>query len=105
MNATVSKSTFLREGLVRLASRRICAMRHCRYPIDKSVMCATDYNGACKGDSEEPLVAKNTKYGDRYVLEGIVSWGTGCEKAAKLGVYTSVFNHVNWVKNTCGIQD
>ena len=51
VNATVSKSTCLREGRVRLASRRICAMRHSRYNITNSMMCATDYNGACEGDS------------------------------------------------------
>ena len=69
------------------------------------MMCATDYNGACEGDSGGPLVVQNTEYGDRYVLVGIVSWGKGCGKANRLGVYTNVLGHLIWVKSTCGIQD
>ena len=104
VDATAIKSTCLRKGRVRLVSRRICAMKHSRFPITNSMMCATDYNGACEGDSGGPLVFKNSGYGDRHVLGGIVSWGTGCGKANNLGIYTSVLNHVNWVKNACGIQ-
>ena len=104
VNATVSKSKCLRKGHVHLASRRICAIRHSLHPITNSMMCATDYNGACRGDSGGPLVVQNRQYGDRYVLAGIVSWGTGCGKANKLGVYTSLLSHVDWVKNTCGIR-
>ena len=105
VNSTVSRSTCLREGHVYLASRRICDMRHDKYPVTNSMMCATDYNGACEGDSGGPLVVQNRQYGDRYVLAGIVSWGIGCGKAKKLGVYTSVLSHLDWIKNTCGIEN
>ena len=104
VNSTVSRSTCLRKGNVRLTSRRICDIRHPEYPISNSMMCATDYNGACEGDSGGPLVVKNGEYGGRYVLAGIVSWGTGCGEEKKLGVYTHVFSHLEWIKNTCGIQ-
>ena len=100
VNSTVSRSTCLRKGHVQLASRRICDIRH-NNPITNSMMCATDYNGACEGDSGGPLVVQNRQYGDRYVLAGIVSWGTGCGTAKKLGVYTSVLSHLDWIMSTC----
>ena len=46
-------------------------------------MCATDYNGACEGDSGETLVVKNRKFRGRYVLAGVVSWGIGCGEKTK----------------------
>ena len=103
VNSTVSRSRCLRKGHVRLASRRICGIRHSKYPITASMICATDYNGACEGDSGGPLVVKNGEYGGRYVLAGIVSWGIGCGDVTKLGVYTNVLSHLEWIKNTCGI--
>ena len=104
VNSTVSRSSCFRKGHVRLASRRICRIRHSRYFITSTMMFATDNNGACEGDSGGPLVVKNVKYGGRYVLAGIVSWGIGCGEADKLGVYTSVLSHLKWIKNTCGIH-
>lgn len=103
VDSTVSRSTCLRQGNVRLASNRICDLRHEKYPITKNMMCATDYNGACEGDSGGPLVVQNPQYGNRYVLAGIVSWGEGCGKKKKLGVYTRVLSHLDWIKDTCGI--
>ena len=105
VNSTVSRSRCLRKGRVRLASPRICRIRHYRYNITSSMMCATDNNGACEGDSGGPLVVKNLQYGGRYVLAGIVSWGIGCGEADKLGVYTSVLNHLKWIKNSCAIHN
>ena len=53
------------------------------------MMCATDYNGVCEGDSGEPLVVENTVI--------FMCWGTGCGKANKLGIDTNVLGHLNWV--------
>ena len=72
--------------------------------LSDSMLCATDYNGVCEGDSGGPLLVQNREFGNRYVLAGIVSWGTGCGKKRTLGVYTRVLSHVDWIKNTCGIQ-
>jgi hypothetical protein len=104
VDSTVSRSSCLRKGDVRLASRRICDHRHEKYPITQSMMCATDKNGACEGDSGGPLVIRNREYGNRYVLAGIVSWGIGCGRAKKLGVYTSAFSQLNWIRNSCAIS-
>jgi hypothetical protein len=104
VNSTVSRSTCLRKGHVRLASRRICDISHGKYDMTSSMMCATDYNGACEGDSGGPLVVQNPQYDNRYVLAGIVSWGIGCGRTEKLGVYTSVLSHLDWIKDSCGLD-
>ena len=105
LNSTVSRSKCLQKGHVRLASSRVCSIRHSSYSITSSMMCVADNNGACEGNSGGPLVVKNRQYGDRYVLAGIASWGIDCGEANQLGVYTSVLSHVDWVKNTCGIHN
>jgi len=48
---------------------------------------------SCKGDSGGPLVDSK-----RYLV-GIVSWGRGCGRGDKLGVYTEVSYFVTWVEN------
>ncbi|XP_062523950.1 CUB and sushi domain-containing protein 3-like [Corticium candelabrum] len=104
VNSTVSRSRCLRKCDVRLKSRRLCQIKHQGYQITESMLCATDYNGACEGDSGGPLVVKNRKFGGRYVLAGVVSWGIGCGEKTKFGVYTDVISHLDWIKSTCGIN-
>lgn len=49
---------------------------------------------ACEGDSGGPMV---TLYRDTWFLVGLVSWGEGCGKEDKLGVYTKVSNYNDWI--------
>ena len=56
---------------------------------------------ACSGDSGGPLQCWDQSKGG-YVLGGIVSWGVGCAKKNKYGVYTEV-KHLNaWITNITG---
>uniref|UniRef100_A0A8C0H7L5 coagulation factor Xa n=1 Tax=Chelonoidis abingdonii TaxID=106734 RepID=A0A8C0H7L5_CHEAB len=60
------------------------------FAITDNMFCAGYDNvtkDACQGDSGGPHV---TKYKDTYFVTGIVSWGEGCARKGKYGVYTKV---------------
>ncbi|XP_042323598.1 hepatocyte growth factor activator isoform X2 [Sceloporus undulatus] len=65
--------------------------------ITENMFCAGFLDGksdACQGDSGGPLAC--IKDGISY-LYGIISWGDGCSKAGKPGVYTKVTRYVDWI--------
>jgi len=70
------------------------------YPdqITDRMMCAgfaTGGQDSCQGDSGGPLVVFNRAGG--FALVGIVSWGEGCARPSKYGVYTRVSSVSAWV--------
>uniref|UniRef100_A0A8C8RY19 coagulation factor Xa n=1 Tax=Pelusios castaneus TaxID=367368 RepID=A0A8C8RY19_9SAUR len=68
--------------------------------ITENMFCAGYDNvtkDACQGDSGGPHV---TKYKDTYFVTGIVSWGEGCARKGKYGVYTKVLKFQTWLKRT-----
>eukprot|EP00066_Takifugu_rubripes_P015406 XP_011604672.1 PREDICTED: hyaluronan-binding protein 2-like [Takifugu rubripes] len=65
--------------------------------LDDSMFCAGNINGgvdSCQGDSGGPLVCQSN--GTHYVV-GVVSWGDGCGKKYKPGVYASVSRFSDWI--------
>lgn len=87
----------LQEGGVRLISQDSC-----RKPevygnhVTADMLCA-GLNGcvdACQGDSGGPLACSR---GDVSFLYGVISWGEGCGRSGKPGVYTRVLNYLDWI--------
>uniref|UniRef100_H0UYJ5 Peptidase S1 domain-containing protein n=1 Tax=Cavia porcellus TaxID=10141 RepID=H0UYJ5_CAVPO len=72
--------------------------------IKESMFCAGAEDGStdsCRGDSGGPLVCDLD--GLWYQI-GIVSWGVGCGRANRPGVYTNVSHHVNWILKTVALN-
>lgn len=68
--------------------------------ITDAMLCAgKDIGGldSCQGDSGGPAAAKLTA---TFTLVGVVSWGIGCARPLKYGVYTRVSAISKWVADT-----
>ncbi|XP_008502226.1 urokinase-type plasminogen activator [Calypte anna] len=85
------------------ATVNLISQRKCKYEyydsirVTDNMVCAGDptwMTDACKGDSGGPMVCEHN---GRMMLYGIVSWGDGCAKQYKPGVYTRVTQYLHWI--------
>jgi hypothetical protein len=71
--------------------------------IATDMLCAGQEGGgkdACQGDSGGPLVIPlGNGVPDQDILVGVVSWGSGCARAGKPGVYARVSHFVKWISD------
>ncbi|XP_068424054.1 vitamin K-dependent protein C [Clinocottus analis] len=81
---------------VPLVDHGVCS-RQMSQNISDNVLCAGILGqriDACQGDSGGPMVVL---YRNTWFLVGLVSWGEGCGREDKLGIYTKVSNYNEWI--------
>uniref|UniRef100_H0XFZ6 Peptidase S1 domain-containing protein n=1 Tax=Otolemur garnettii TaxID=30611 RepID=H0XFZ6_OTOGA len=98
----------LQEATVPLLDSNMCdVMYHLgesslvgRRLIQDDMLCAGFPRGkkeSCQGDSGGPLVCASNS---TWVQIGIVSWGFGCARSYRPGVYTRVLSYTDWIQKT-----
>ncbi|XP_065776312.1 tryptase-2-like isoform X1 [Muntiacus reevesi] len=63
--------------------------------VREDMLCAGDSRrNPCQGDSGGPLVCK---VNGTWLQAGVVSWGDGCAKPNRPGIYTRVTSYLDWI--------
>ncbi|XP_038129999.1 plasminogen activator, urokinase b [Cyprinodon tularosa] len=92
-------SQYLKEARVNLIADDVCRQEeYYGNKVNNNMFCAArpDWSqDACQSDSGGPLVCE---FHNRFFLFGIISWGDGCAKEMKPGVYTRVTNYNQWIE-------
>ncbi|XP_056140347.1 enteropeptidase [Lampris incognitus] len=95
-----SPSDVLQEAQVPLLSQVQCQNQLPEYNITASMVCAGLPEGgvdSCQGDSGGPLMCKEKEH---WLLVGVTSFGLGCGRPLKPGVYTRTSHFTSWIANT-----
>ena len=92
----------LQQAKVPLVSRETCQEGYddLGYKISTRMRCAGYSEGkidACQGDSGGPLVCVRN---DKWYLMGVISWGQGCARKGRYGVYADMMDLKFWVQQT-----
>ncbi len=89
----------LRKVTVPLVSAKVCSKAYPGKITDRMLCAGLDNGGkdSCQGDSGGPLLAGT---GAARVLAGVVSWGEGCARPKKYGVYSKVSSVIDWIDST-----
>ncbi|XP_074518278.1 hepatocyte growth factor activator serine protease isoform X2 [Halichoeres trimaculatus] len=98
-NEKAESYSSLEEAGVRLIRHETCKMPEVYGNHFTNDMLCAGLNGcvdACQGDSGGPLACAK---GDVSFLYGIISWGEGCGRSGKPGVYTKVVNYIDWINS------
>ncbi|NDD92566.1 serine protease [bacterium] len=95
-----SPATVLQKVTVPLVSKKNCSSGYPGEITDRMICAGLKAGGkdSCQGDSGGPLVVLDAQ--DRPFLAGVVSWGEGCARPRKYGVYSKVNAEIDWIRNT-----
>ncbi|CAJ1087632.1 coagulation factor X [Xyrichtys novacula] len=90
-------SPILQRLTVPFVDRHTC-LESTQLTISQNMFCAgydQEAKDACQGDSGGPHV---TSYKSTYFVTGVVSWGEGCARRGKYGIYTQVSKFTRWIR-------
>ncbi|XP_050680302.1 trypsin-1-like [Leptidea sinapis] len=96
-----SVSSTLQEVNVPIISNSACRDTTYGNRITENMLCAGYDEGgrdACQGDSGGPLHVLNSTTA-AYEIVGVVSWGEGCARPGKPGVYARVNRFLTWIRS------
>ncbi|XP_041067781.1 transmembrane protease serine 2-like isoform X1 [Carcharodon carcharias] len=91
-----SSPEVLQKAIVPFIAHTDCKLSYYEFILPRSI-CAGWEEGrqdACQGDSGGPLVISQKSV---WWLAGITSWGYGCARPRKPGVYTKVTTQLDWI--------
>nr|XP_006217917.1 transmembrane protease serine 11B [Vicugna pacos] len=95
----------LRQAFLKIIDNKVCNAPHALSGlVTDTMLCAGFMSGeadACQNDSGGPLAYPNSR--NIWHLVGIVSWGEGCGKKNKPGVYTRVTAYRDWITSKTGL--
>ncbi|XP_051020199.1 plasminogen [Acomys russatus] len=99
-----TKGTFgagrLKEAQLPVIENKVCnRFEYLNGRVRPTELCAGHLAGgidSCQGDSGGPLVCFEK---DKYILQGVTSWGLGCARPNKPGVYVRVSRFVTWIES------
>ncbi|XP_068111462.1 urokinase-type plasminogen activator [Hyperolius riggenbachi] len=102
----IKYSETLKSSMVQIIPQDVCqSADYYGKLINNNMFCAGDPNwkvDACKGDSGGPLICRHN---GQMMLYGVISWGDGCAKKNKPGVYTRVTNYLSWIEKNMADVD
>lgn len=94
----VHGTRILHEAQVSTIQQSVCRRSYWQYAITENMVCAgRGRRDSCAGDSGGPLLCRDRNM--RYVLQGITSFGDGCGKRGKYGIYTRTSGYVKWIRD------
>ncbi|RZF47746.1 hypothetical protein LSTR_LSTR006010 [Laodelphax striatellus] len=95
---------------VRLVPHTFLHSQQQKILISLSIMKADTYNmfcagyrggrmDSCSGDSGGPLLCRDSAKSLQWTIHGITSFGEGCGRKGKFGIYTRMSNYVKWAQS------
>lgn len=86
-----------------------CKNTYIDYYITSNMFCAGYRKGrmdSCAGDSGGPLLCRDPSQPSQpWTIFGITSFGDGCGKKGKYGIYTRLPNYVRWINRVLKMSD
>ncbi|XP_060246529.1 acrosin isoform X2 [Meriones unguiculatus] len=98
-------STVLMEARVDLIDLDLCnSTQWYSGRVTSTNVCAGYPEGkidTCQGDSGGPLMCRDN-VNSPFVVVGITSWGVGCARAKRPGIYTATWDYLDWIASKIG---